>query len=151
MQTIGEYACVVGRQDKLDEYRKRAPELAKKAEDIFEKMNSLNAKDTLTSENLPDGMLSDFIDYVRTIDGNQIDRIYMVRKIIDDENFVTCVVVKPKAKVDAKKWMDVMEKIFQYLDKSSDWQFSLFDIRTLRGVNVGRVDNSCVYEGNSKK
>ena len=112
MQTIGEYACVVGRQDKLDEYRKRAPELAKKAEDVFEKMNSLNAKDTLTSENLPDGMLSDFLDYVRSIDGGQIDRIYMVRKIIDDENFVTCVVVKPKAKVDAKKWMDVMDKLF---------------------------------------
>ena len=150
MQTIGEYACVVGRQDKLDEYRKRAPELAKKAEDVFEKMNSLNAKDTLTSENLPDGMLSDFLDYVRSIDGGQIERIYMVRKTIDDEHFVTCVVVKPKSKVDAKKWMDVMDKLFQYLDKSSDWQFSLFDIRWIRGINFKRIENSCVYEGLKK-
>lgn len=151
MQTIGEYACVVGKQDKLDEYRKRAPELAKKAEDVFEKMNTLNAKDNIGPEHLPDGMLADFLDYVRTIDGGQIDRIYMVRKTIDDDHFVTCVVVKPKAKVDAKKWMDVMEKIFQYLDKSSDWQFSLFDMRSLRGVNFGRVENACVYDCKAKK
>lgn len=146
MQTIGEYACIVGKQDELDKYRERASEMLKTHIDVYEKMDSLNAKDKLVPEKLPDGMLEEFLDYVNGIDDGAIEKIYMVRKVIDDEHFVTCVVVQPLRKVKPEKFGEVMEKIFQYLDKSSDWQFSLFDIRFLASVRVDRIENSLVYD-----
>ena len=150
MQTIGEYACIVGKQDELDKYRERALELTKKEINVYDKMNSLSGKDKLVEEKLPEGMLSDFLAYVSSVDEERIDKIYMVRKVIDDENFVTCVIVQPRKKVSPESFGEVMDKIFQYLDKSSDWQFSLFDIRFLAGVNPGRINNSLVYNAAKK-
>jgi hypothetical protein len=120
MQTIGEYACIVGKQDELDKYRERAGEMLKTHIDVYEKMDSLNAKDKLVPEKLPDGMLEDFLDYIKGVDEGTIEKIYMVRKVIDDKNFVTCVVVQPMRKAKPEKCAEVMDKIFQYLDKSSD-------------------------------
>ena len=146
MQTIGEYACVVGKQDELDKYRKRALELAKAENDVYDKMNVLNAKDKLVEERLPDGMLEDFLSYVRSIDNGSIDEIYMVRKIIDDEHFVTCVIVSPKRKADPESYSEAMENIFQYLDKSSDWQYSLFDMRLSPRGRIRRVKSSRIFK-----
>ncbi len=151
MQTIGEYACIVGKQDELDKYRERAKEMLKTHIDVYEKMDSLTSKDKLVEERLPDGMLEDFLDYVKGIDDGAVEKIYMVRKVIDEKHFVTCVVVQPKKKVKPEKFGEVMDKIFQYLDKSSDWQFSLFDIRFIAGVRVDRVKNSLVYDTRAKK
>ena len=150
METIGQYACIAGKQDELDKYRERALELTKKELNVYDKMNSLNGRDKLVEEKLPEGMLSDFLAYVSSVDEDRIDKIYMVRKVIDDEHFVTCVIVQAKKKVTPESFGEVMDKIFQHLDKSSDWQFSLFDIRFLAGVNPKKVKNSLVYDATKK-
>ena len=108
-------------------------------------MNFIGPKDKLLSEQLPEGMLDDFIGYIKSIENSTIDKIYMVRKIIDEENFVTCVVVSPTEKADNDKFLATMEKIYQYLDKSSDWQYSLFDMRHIDKRLVLRVKDSCIY------
>ena len=151
MHTIGEYACTVGKQDQLDKYRERASELMEKEVNVYEKMNSLKSKDKIVEEHLPGEMLEDFLRYVKGIDNGTIDKIYMVRKIISDEHFVTCVIVEPKKKAEPEKLGDAMDKIFQYLDKSSDWQYSLYDVRALSGVRFKQVKNSCIYSSKSKK
>ena len=145
MQTIGEYACVVGKQDQLEKYRARAMELAKKEADVYEKMNSLNAKDKIVEEKLPDGMLDAFLSYIESIDNSTIEEIYMVRKVISEEHFVTCVIVSPKRKAEPEKFGEAMDKIFQYLDKSSDWQYSLFDMRLSPKAKIKGVKNACIY------
>ncbi len=151
MHTIGEYACTVGKQDQLDKYRERASELMEKEVNVYEKMNSLKSKDKIVEEHLPGEMLEDFIRYIEVIDNGTIDKIYMVRKIISDEHFVTCVIVEPKKKAELEKLGDAMDKIFQYLDKSSDWQYSLYDVRALSGVRFKQVKNSCIYDSRAKK
>ena len=145
IDTIGRYACIVGKQDKLNEYRRRAKEIVKKDNEIYQNMNFIGPKDKLLSEQLPEGMLDDFIGYIKSIENSTIDKIYMVRKIIDEENFVTCVVVSPTEKADNDKFLATMEKIYQYLDKSSDWQYSLFDMRRINKRLILRVKDSCIY------
>ena len=71
----------------------------------------------------------------------------MVRKVIDRDNFVTCIVVMPKKKADMNKFSDAMSRIFQFLDKSSDWQFALFDMRFVPKKLVLKVEDSCIYKG----
>lgn len=147
LQTIGEYACMVGKQDELDKYRARAEEMVKTQIELYDKMNTLKANDKLAEERLPDGMLEDFLRYIDCIDNSTIERIYMVRKVISDEHFVTCVVVAPRKRADMQKYGEAMNKIFHYLDKSSDWEYALFDMRFVPGGKIGRVKNSCVYKG----
>ena len=147
MQTIGEYACIVGKQDELDKYRQRASEMLKTHIDVYEKMESLTSKDTIVEEKLPEEMLSDMLRYFDSLDKGLIDEIYMVRKVIDENNFVTCIIVSPKKNVDEQKYGETMDKIFQYLDKSSDWQLSLFDMRAINKQRIFKVKNSCIYKG----
>ena len=147
MDHIGMYACMVGKQDKLDEYRERAPKMAKEQVDVYEKMNSLNPNDNLVKESLPEELLQGMINYFAEIDGGVIDSIYMIRKIIDDEHAFTCIMVMPKKKVKPEDFADRMEKIFQYLDKSSTWQFWLFDMRTVPRIIYPKVKKNCIYKG----
>ena len=149
MEHIGRYACVAGKQDQLDIYRERAPQMAKKQEDVYEKMNSLTPKDTIVSEVLPGGMLDGFLTYVRALDRgkNVIDEIYIVRKIISKDHFVSCVIVQPRKDASPDNFAYVMENIFQFLDKSSGWQFSLFDMRFVARVLYPKIKKNRVYKG----
>ncbi len=147
MDHIGRFACTVGKQDKLDEYREKAPKLAKTQADVYEKMNNLGPKDKLVEEKLPEDLLNNMIRCLEEIDGGVIDSVYLVRKIIDEEHFVTCVVVMPKRKVNPDDFGDRMEKIFQHLDKSSTWQFSLFDMRMVPRVIYPKIKKTCIYKG----
>jgi hypothetical protein len=151
INTIGQYACIAGKQDKLDEYRSRAKEILKQDNDVYSNYSFISPKDKLVEEKLPDGVLDDFLTFIESINEETIERIYMVRKLIDKEHFVTCVVVECRKNADSEKYNDVMNKIFQYLDKTSDWQYSLFDLRGVPKRQVLRVKNSCVYAANNKK
>lgn len=151
ISTIGEYACIAGKQDKLDEYRSRAKEIVKQDNDVYSNYSFISPKDKLVEEKLPDGVLDDFLTFIESINEKTIERIYMVRKLIDKEHFVTCVVVECRKNADSEKYNDVMNKIFQYLDKTSDWQYSLFDLRGVPKRQVLRVKDSCVYAANNKK
>ena len=148
MQTIGQYACMVGKQDELDKYRARAMEMTKKHFDLYEKMYSLGPKDTLIREvELPRQLHSEMLKYFEQIDNETIESIHMVRKVIERDNFVTCIVVMPKKKADMNNFSDAMSRIFQFLDKSSDWQFALFDMRFVPKKLVLKVEDSCIYKG----
>ena len=149
MEHIGQYACVVGKQDQLDKYREKAPKLAKKQEDVYDKMNTLTIRDTILPEKLPDGMLESLLDVVKSIDKekNAIGEIFIVRKVIDNDHSVSCVIVKPRMKAKPNDFVDAMESIYQHLDKSSDWQFSLFDIRTVPGALYSKIRKNRVYKG----
>ncbi len=148
MEHIGRYACVVGKQDQLDKYREKAPIMAKKQEDIYDKMNTLTPKDRLVPNNLPKDMISGLMWVVHSVNNNRdvIDELYVFCKIIDRENTVTCVVVKPKKNANPGELAEVMEGIYQHLDKSSDWQFSLFDMRMIPRGLYSKIKKFCVYK-----
>lgn len=150
MQTIGQYACMVGKQDELDKYRARAMEMSKKHFNLYEKMDSIGPKDTLIREReLPRQLMADMLKYFEQIDNGTIKSIHMVRKVIDRDNFVTCIIVTPWKGADMNKFSDAMSWIFQFLDKSSDWQFSLFDMRFVPKKLVMKVEHSCIYRGSA--
>lgn len=148
MEHIGRYACVVGKQDQLDNYREKALQLAKKQENVYEKMNTLNPKDVIVPEVLPNGMLEGFLRFVRDLDRGRfvIDEIYIVRKIISRDTFVSCVIVLPVKNANANDLAFVMENIYQFLDKASDWPFSLFDMRFIAGALYGKIKKARVYK-----
>jgi hypothetical protein len=41
---------------------------------------------------------------------------------------------------------EIMQRIFNLLDDSTNWQFSLFDYEAVRPVGVERIEGSVFYE-----
>lgn len=146
IDTIGRYCCIMGMEDRLEEYRARAKEILALDNELYSHMRVILPRDTLVTEELADGMLDKIIARAQEVGGDVFEKLYLVRKVIDDEKFVSCVVVKPLPKADIKKYNDAMDKMYQFLDKGFDWHFSLFDFYSVPHASVTKVKGSCVWE-----
>jgi len=146
LAVIGEFCCLTGNQAELDCYREKAMDLAQEDKDMYSQISTLQKQDRLSGETLPEGMLEGILGYIRSIEGGQIQTMYLVRKTITEDFFTSALVVKFCADAQEDATDEIMHKIFRYLDTSTDWQFSLFDYRDVASVKVERIENSCIYE-----
>jgi len=151
IDAIGTFCCLTGNQMELDIYRQKALELAQKHKDQYSQMGVLTKKDRLSEESLPDGMLDEILEYIRSVDDGQIEKIYLVRKTITEDFFTSVFVIRFDLAAEEETCSKIMHKIFQYLDTGSDWQFSLFDYQDVLSVPVYEVKNSCVYSRENRQ
>ena len=150
LQIIGTFCCMTGREKELLEYRDRAPQLAQKNKDENSKADYLSKNDNLTKENLPDGMLEDILTFIKSVDKDIIQNIYLVRKNISDTFFTSAFVIHFYGGTDAQR-DEIMHKIFRYLDSyPTEWQFSLFDYFECMEIKFDRIDGSLVYSKSNK-
>ena len=151
MQTIGKYALITGKHDVLEKCENKSRELTSEYDNVVSKMSYISPLDKLVTEELEGSMLDDFVAYIEKINNGVIERVYMVRKIIDSENFVSCVILDIEKNAESKKELEVTDGIFQYLDKTTSWQFSLFNSKDIQMDLIMQVKNSCIYEKSDKK
>ena len=59
-----------------------ADELMQKNEDEYRQLGILTPSDQLEREELPDGKLDTILSYIHSVDENQIQHIWLVRKIL---------------------------------------------------------------------
>ena len=145
LDTIGSFCCLTGREADLQEYRKRALELAQKHIDEDEQISFLSKEDHLTAENLPDGMLEEILAFIRSIDRDVIKNIYLVRKTVSENFFASVFIIQFEGEQDREK-QEIMHKIFRYLDAYHvDWQFSLFDYSDYPEIKVEKIEGSLVF------
>ena len=146
MDQIGSYCCLMGLEKELEEYRKTVLELGQRQKDEFSELDKLTRRDQLSQEHLPEGMLEGILAFVKENDQNSIDKLYLVRKNISDGFFTSAVVIcfSPETTVQVRE--AVRHKLFRYLDTSTDWQFSLFELEEIPKGLVERVEGSCVYQ-----
>ena len=145
MDEIGEFCCFTGDQAELDRYRAQAPDLMQKQIDEYSQIGELGRGDALSEEHLPEGVLEDILAHIKAFEQGAIDRIYLVRKTISPELFVSAFVVKFRKDCSAEKREEVLHQIFLYLDTSSDWQYALHDYEDVRRVPLDRIPGSLVY------
>ena len=145
IDAIGAFCCLTGNQEELEVYREKAVMYAQQYKDMYSQMGVLDKKDRLSPESLPDGLLDDILDFVRSVDSGQIEKIYLVRKTITEDFFTSVFVIRFALDADSDACNEIMHKVFQYLDTCSDWQFSLFNFEDVMQVPVYKIENSCVY------
>ena len=68
-----------------------------------------------------------------------------MRKVITDDFFTSAFIIDFEDDVDDEIKNKVMHKIFSYLDKCFDWQFSLFFFEEIGNVDIEKIENSCVF------
>ena len=147
---IGEFCCITGREKELQIYRERAEQLAQKDVDEYSETGTLSKNDRLSGEHLPDGMLEEILSYIRSIDEDIIQNVYLVRKTINDSFFTSAFVIHFYGGTDAQHDA-IMHKIFRYLDTYPvDWQFSLFNYFDHLDIKFDKIEGSLVYSKNSK-
>lgn len=146
LDVLGEFLCLTGRNEELDIYREKATELAQKNVDEYEELSRLNKKDKLSGEHLPDDLFQNIMSYIRSVDEDKIDKIYLVRKEISQELSTSVFVIKLIDDITDNDCNRIMHKIFSMLDTCSDHQFSLFDYRDVSKVGVEAVPGSLVYQ-----
>ena len=145
LSVLGEYCCMTGNAEALETYRDKAVSLSQEVRDVFTHMSVLNKGDHLIPEMLPEELHQSLLDCLRKTDEGQIDRVYMVRKVIDTEHFTTAVIVRFQPDTEGECCDQVMDKLFHFLDTCSDWQFSLFDYEEVTKVQPEKIENSCIY------
>lgn len=145
MELIGYYCCMTGNQAALDEYRRHAAELLQQDKDEYSQILTLSRRDTLTAENLPDGMLEEILGYIRSVGEAEVEKVYLVRKTISPTFFTSAFVIRYDASVSPERRDEVAHQIFRHLDTCSDWQFSLFSYEDVASAGIDRIPGGCVY------
>ncbi len=145
LSVIGEFCCLTGRAEALEDYRKRAAILAQKHKDCDSQISYLSKSDNLTKENLPDGMLDEILAYIKSIDQDIIQNIYLVRKTVNEDFFASVFIIHFFGGSNAQQ-DEIMHKIFRFLDSHPvEWQFALFDYFEYPEVKVEKIEGSLVY------
>ena len=137
----------MGLQKELDEYREKAIKLAQTQIDENSKLDELLPTDNLVEDDMDKEMLESILNYFESINENSISRIYLVKKIINEDFFGSCFIIRFKDGTPRAVFMRVMDKIFNHLDThESERQFSLFSYGVQYAPVIAKVENSCVWD-----
>lgn len=148
LTVMGTFCCYTGRERELQEYRAFAAKQTQKDKDEDSRANFLSKHDRLSAEHLPDGMLEDILGYIRSVDQDIIQRIFLVRKTVSESFFTSAFIIHFYGGTDEMR-NEIMHKIFRYLDSyPTEWQFSLFDYFEYPDVKVEKIEGSLVYTKN---
>ncbi len=151
LTTVGIFCCYTGREKELLEYRERAARLAQKDKDEYSQISFLSKDDSLTKENLPEGMLDDILSFIHSVDCDIIENIYLVRKTVNENFFTSAFIIHFYGGTDAQR-DEIMHKIFRFLDSyPKEWQFSLFDYFEYPEIKVEKIEGSLVYSKSKNK
>ena len=151
LNEIGTFCCMVGLQSELQVYRNRAVELAQEDKDEYSKIGYLSKNDNLTADDMPIDMLQEILSFMRSVDNDFIQNIYLVRKTINDHFFTSAFVIQFCGGSPEQRHQ-IMHKIFCYLDTyPKDWQFSLFDYNEYSDIKFYKIKGCLVYSKYQQK
>ncbi len=148
LDIIGHYCCLTGNEEQLGIYRQKVVELVQEVVDKYTEADVLTRRDKLSEEHLPDGMLEYILDYISTIDDDDINKIYLVRKTVTEDYSISVFVID-YANPDPEEQNEIQYKIYCCLD-AIDHHFSLFNYLDVASVGVEKIENSCVYNRENK-
>jgi tetratricopeptide (TPR) repeat protein len=151
LNVIGEFFCMTGREQELLDYRARAAQLSQQDKDEFSQTSFLSKNDKLSRDEMPKEMLEEILGYIRSVDCDIIQKIYLVRKTVSETYFASAFVIHFYGGTDAQR-EDIMHKIFRYLDTYPvDWHFALFDYFDYPDIKFDKIEGSLVYSKNNNK
>lgn len=146
LDMIGSYCQQMGLEKELNEYRKKVPEYSQKEVDYNDNGGEISKSDHLISEQFPDNRLEEILAFMLKAGNNSIDKIYLVRKVINEESFFSVFIIRWKQDTEESILISGMDKIFNYLDTYPDgWPYSLFLCDDSLEKIVKKVENSLVY------
>ena len=147
LDLIGQFCCTMGLEDEREIYREKYVELMQYNMDKWDHASELNPSDHLVAENFPDDRLPRMLDYMVKVGEGHIHSIYLVRKIITEDFFVSPFVIRFEENTPDEQIQKTMTAIFHFLDSTpEDWHYALFMYDAPRKKAVEKVKDSLVWE-----
>lgn len=143
LELIGEFCCVTGNQEELDEYRRRAIELTQRSED--ESSEGFDSGKTL-SHSLSDEKLNTILEYIKSVDEtDEVAEVFCVDHINEKNHKETAFILRFKDN-NSETTVGVYNKIFNILDTDPDgidYSLSVYDEKL--GKLLKSIKDSSVY------
>lgn len=150
MDQVGLYCCMTGNEEQLERYRREVTDLAQHDKDIGSELGVLRRSDRLSAERLPDGVLEETLNYIHSVESGEIERIFLVHKTITEEFFTSAFVIDFAKGAPRRVKDEIMDKIFLYLDTTTDWQYSLFLYEDVSRAGIDKIEGTLVYSKEEK-
>ena len=146
LKTISFFCRYSGNKEAMRQYEERAQELQRRHEEEDAEIGVLRRTDELSAETPPMSLKESILKEILSIDHGEIKRIFLVRKRITPTRSTSAMVVQLDPNTSEARREEIMQRIFNLLDDSTSWQFSLFDYEAVRPVGVERIEGSVFYE-----
>lgn len=145
LETIGTFCCKNGLEKELEEYRERAVALHEKGQQrAWDRAPS--RRDVYLPEHLPAGVLESILSYVKEIDDGTVDKLYLVRRQINESFGYSTFIIQYKETCDPDKADAFYDKLFEHLDmRTENIDFYLMNASDMTRSVVSRVENAQVY------
>ena len=144
---IGQFCCTMGLEAEREVYREKYVELMQYNMDKWDHAGVLAPSDHLVAESFPDDRLPRMLEYMIKVGEGHIHSIYLVRKIITDDFFVSPFVIRFEEGTSDEQINKAMTAIFHFLDTTpEDWNYALFLYDEPRKKAVEKVKGSLVWK-----
>lgn len=144
LEQIGNFCCIAGLQEQLEQYRERSVELLQRQVDVYDKANELNSGNDLSTEHLPEELLRGITEHIASLNTGCIRKVYLVRKTVNEDFSTSAVVVRFDEDTADEVISELMMKLANYLCVCDDRQFSLFEYSG--AIDFEAIPDSCIYE-----
>lgn len=146
LQAIGDYCCLMGLHDELNEYRQKANDFSDNELKNISHARTLTANDHLVKDDMPAEMQESILDYIKSINEDVVSQVFLVKKVVSEDFSISSYVIKFLADTNDETIERVMNSIFEHLDTHpSGKHFSLFVYDKTTENAVKKVKGSCVY------
>lgn len=157
LEKIANFALQYGKQDVLDEYRKRSAQILQSAADRSAQIGTVTSRDRIVRNDLPEERFRVILDFMKEHSQNIIEKIYTAKKIVNQELHTYIYVLQfreyddteqeSESEAEEKTW-EVYRDIFLYLDMMEE-QFTLYrydESKAYADILLQQLPDCCVFE-----
>ncbi len=146
---IGDYCVAMGLADEYEYWKQIKNDKLNYFYNRYEKIDDCWDKEILSASDLAPELIDRRQYEILQIGQGMIDKIYLVKKQLSEDCKMNTFLLRPKDRVDEKRWDELMDRVFLLLDNDGEENIQ-YGLRCLREnpqleVLVSKVEGACIY------
>ena len=146
MDEIGKFCTMMGMQEELEEYRRRAVEYFQTQKD-WDHSEGITARADLSAETLPEGWLEQITGHILASAGDAVQEIYLVHEVNKSGCAMSSFILRFADGTEDEVVDKVYDSTFRLLDDwPTDWEFCLYVFEPDMAKVLKKIPGACVYD-----
>ena len=146
MEEIGKFCTLMGLQEALEEYRRRAVEYFQTQKD-WDHSEGITARADLSAETLPEGWLEQITGHILASAGEAVTEVYLVHEVNKSGCAMSSFILRFADGTEDEVVDKVYDSTFRLLDDwPTDWEFCLYVFEPDMAKVLKKIPGACVYD-----
>ena len=151
MDEIGKFCTMMGLQEELEEYRRRAVEYFQTQKD-WDHSEGITTRADLSAETLPEGWLEQITGHILASAGDAVQEIYLVHEVNKSGCAMSSFILRFAEGTEDEVVDKVYDSTFRLLDDwPTDWEFCLYVFEPDMAKVLKKIPGACVYTAETKE